>query len=60
MTKTNPPRGGPTYRKMMVAIIAACEAMLAGEEGEGDWPPDVAADDLKRASRWAKCELLDG
>lgn len=29
------------------AVINAVTAMLAGEEGEGDWDPDNSAEDLQ-------------
>jgi hypothetical protein len=40
-------------RKHYTAIIAACEAQLAGEEGEGDCE-NIAHEDLAAASEWAK------
>jgi hypothetical protein len=35
--------------KRLDAAINALNAMLAGEEGEGDWSPDHSADDLESA-----------
>lgn len=37
-----------TIRRLRAAL-AAVNAMLAGAEGEGDWPEDVAKDDLEAA-----------
>lgn len=33
-------------KKRLKALINAATAMLAGEEGEGDWDPSNSADDL--------------
>lgn len=38
----------------ITAAIAACEAMLAGEEGEGDF--QCNGEDLARAAEWLKEE----
>lgn len=36
-------------RRKLEAAISAISAMLAGEEGKGDWPPEVRARDLEGA-----------
>lgn len=33
-------------KRRLRAAIAACSAMLAGDENEGDWPEDVTREDL--------------
>jgi hypothetical protein len=45
-------RGGFVYltQRQAAAAMAAILAMLAGEEGEGDWPPDVSGKDLDEAA----------
>jgi hypothetical protein len=37
--------------KRLNAVINAVTAMLAGEEGEGDWDPANSADDLNAGLR---------
>lgn len=39
----------PWTVKRLNAAINALTAMLAGEEGEGDWDPDHSADDMNAA-----------
>lgn len=39
--------------KAIEALIQAAEAMLAGEEGEGD-ATGIAHEDLQRGSNWLK------
>ena len=34
-------------KKRLDAVINAVTAMLAGEEGEGDWDPNTSAADLE-------------
>lgn len=43
--------------RQLSAAISAIEAMLAGEENQGDWPEDVSARDLEGASRKLKNQL---
>ncbi len=40
-----------TLRKL-IAMEAAVSAMLAGMEGEGDWPDDLPKRDLEAAEDW--------
>jgi hypothetical protein len=40
-----------TIRRLR-AMEAALAAMLAGAEGEGDWPPEIPADDAETAYDW--------
>ena len=37
-------------RRECDAAISAINAMLAGEDGEGDWPEEVTRDDLDGAA----------
>ncbi len=39
-------RRTPWTKKRLDAVINAVTAMLAGEEGEGDWDPSHSSDDL--------------
>ncbi len=36
-------------KKRLDCAINAVKAMLAGEEGEGDWDPDHSGDDMRAA-----------
>lgn len=45
-----------TVRKLR-AMQAACAALLAGEQGEGDWPPSVAVEDLEASLAWINHRL---
>lgn len=38
-------------KKRLDAVINAVTAMLAGEEGEGDWDPRHSADDMQAGLR---------
>lgn len=40
-------RKTPWTKRRLDAVINAVTAMLAGEEGEGDWAPDNKAEDLR-------------
>jgi hypothetical protein len=42
---------------LLRAMLAAVSAMLAGEEGEGDWPPEVTEEQLERAHAWIHSQL---
>ncbi len=42
-------------KRMLNALETAVSAMLAGEQGEGDWPDDLPKDDLELAHEWV-CE----
>lgn len=44
-------------RRQAEAALAAVTAMLAGEEGEGDWPEDVSAVALRGAARWLRSRV---
>ena len=40
--------------KQLDAVISAVTAMLAGEEGEGDWDHAHSADDMEAGLQWLK------
>lgn len=44
-------------RRLLVAMDAAVGAMLAGMEGEGDWPDDLPRRDLEDAESWIGVQL---
>jgi len=44
-------------QRRLDAVISAVAAMLAGEEGKGDWPPDVTADELRGGLYRLQAEL---
>jgi hypothetical protein len=46
-----------TLRRLR-AMEAAIAAMLAGEEGEGDWPPEIGSADMETAHDWV-CEQIE-
>jgi hypothetical protein len=46
-----------TMRRLR-AMEAALSAMLAGEQGEGDWPEEIPVEDAAAAHDWV-CEQLD-
>ena len=54
MTHTRNPRPAPTRLTLrrLRAMEAALNAMLAGAEGEGDWPQDIPAADAEAALNW--------
>lgn len=39
-------------KRLLKAMEAAVGAMLAGMEGEGDWPDDLPRRDLDDADEW--------
>ncbi|HEU4804196.1 MAG TPA: hypothetical protein VFS91_00045 [Nitrobacter sp.] len=43
--------------RRLYAMSGALTAMLAGEEGEGDWPEFVTAEDMDAALDWV-CEQI--
>lgn len=43
---------------LLRAMEAALSAMLAGEEGEGDWPEGMSGDDVEQAHNWV-CEQIN-
>jgi hypothetical protein len=44
-------------KRLLEAMSAAVNAMLAGAEGEGDWPDDLPARDLEDAADWIAVQL---
>jgi hypothetical protein len=44
-------------KRLLVAMDAAVGAMLAGMEGEGDWPEDLPRRDLEAAEIWIAAQL---
>lgn len=44
-------------KRLLLAMEAAVSAMLAGMEGEGDWPDDLPRDDLDAADDWIAYQL---
>lgn len=45
-------RGTPLTLRRLRAMEGAVAAMLAGCEGEGDWPEGVTAEDMEAAWNW--------
>jgi hypothetical protein len=45
-----------TLRRLK-AMDGAINAMLAGMEGEGDWPEGVAAEDMEAAWNWVREQI---
>lgn len=50
-------RKTPWTKKRLHAAINALTAMLAGEEGEGDWDPANSEDDMRAALHRLQEEL---
>ena len=44
-------------KRLLNAMSDAVNAMLAGMEGEGDWPEDLPEKDLQDASDWIVAQL---
>lgn len=44
-------------KRLLTAMDAAIGAMLAGMEGEGDWPEDLPRRDLDDAETWVAQQL---
>lgn len=44
-------------QRRLEAMSAALSAMLAGDQGEGDWPEDVSFDDMDSAHTWVLEQL---
>lgn len=44
-------------KRLLAAMEAAVDAMLAGVPNEGDWPDDLPARDLEDASDWIAAQL---
>lgn len=49
-----PPR---LTKRLLAALDSAICAMLAGMEGEGDWPDDLPRRDLEDAEAWVAAQL---
>jgi hypothetical protein len=50
----------PTPRltlRLLRAMSGAINAALAGEIGDGDWPPGVSHKDMCRALDWVKAQI---
>ena len=43
--------------RLLTAMETAVDAMLAGMEGEGDWPSDLPREDLEDAWEWISAQL---
>jgi hypothetical protein len=43
--------------RRLYAIEGALSAMVAGVEGEGDWPEGVTVEDLDGAHTWACAQI---
>lgn len=44
-------------KKRLEAMQNAISAMLSGEQGEGDWDPDVSREALEAADDWVNEKL---
>lgn len=44
-------------KRLLEAMGTAIGAMLAGMEGEGDWPDDLPRRDLEAAEDWVAAQL---
>lgn len=44
-------------KRLLAAMQAAVLAMLAGGEGEGDWPDDLPRRDLEDAESWIAAQI---
>lgn len=44
-------------KRLLEAMDAALGAMLAGPEGEGDWPENLPRRDLEDAETWVAAQL---
>jgi len=44
-------------KRLLEAMEASLGAMLAGCEGEGDWPDDLPRRDLEDAESWVGAQL---
>lgn len=44
-------------KRLLEAMDSALGAMLAGIEGEGDWPEDLPRRDLEDAESWVSAQL---
>ena len=44
-------------KRLLNAMDDAVNAMLAGSEGEGDWPEDLPRKDLDEASTWIAAQI---
>lgn len=44
-------------KRLLNAMDAALGAMLAGMEGQGDWPDDLPRQDLEDAETWVSAQL---
>ena len=44
-------------KRLLEAMEAALSAMLAGMEGQGDWPDDLPRRDLDDAEDWVSFQL---
>lgn len=44
-------------KRLLRAMEVAIDAMLAGMEGEGDWPDDLPRRDLDDAENWVWAQL---
>lgn len=48
----------PLTLNRLRAMDAALSAMLAGAEGEGDWPSDIPAEDAEKALVWVTEQIM--
>lgn len=44
--------------RRLTAMEAALSAMLAGPQGEGDWPEEIPVEDVEAAHDWV-CEQIN-
>lgn len=44
--------------RRLIAMDNALSAMLAGEDGDGDWDPAVTRGDLEGASAWVTAQII--
>lgn len=44
-------------KRLLEAMSSALAAMLAGGDGEGDWPEDLPRRDLEDAEDWVGAQL---
>lgn len=51
------PTGIRLTKRVLNAMDNAVTAMLSGEEGEGDWDPEVSRWDLENAQEWVGEQL---
>lgn len=45
-------------KRRLEAMSAALGAMTAGEQGEGDWPEEISAEDAEAAHSWVVEQLV--